>query len=123
MPPQPTGYRPIEQRVIAPIPDKAQRLQQAFVRAVHDRGLDVLRSPDHVIAIGYAFNPLDRISYGHLLQAVSQGRQSRIVLVSPDAESLRSRLMAAYPGIDWVGVAMTLKEWVDAGFPIELVTG
>jgi len=116
MPPQPTDYVGPEHRVIAPIPNKAQGSEQEFIKAVHAQARDVLRSSNNIIAIGYRFNPLDRISYDHLLQVASQGKQTRIVLVCPDAEALRNQLSAAYPGIEWVAISTTFKEWVEAEF-------
>jgi hypothetical protein len=115
--PQLTDYESIEHRVIAPVPDKAEGLQQLFIQAIHTQAQEILRSTTEVVAIGYKFNPLDHASYDHLLSALSQSKQGRVVLVCPDAESVRDQLSVIYPLIEWVAMSTTFKGWVDAGFP------
>lgn len=117
MPPQPTGYEYVEHRVIAPVPDKAEGLQQEFVRAVHSRARNILESCQRVIVIGYRFNMLDKNSYDHLLSALSRARQPEAVLISPDADTLQDQLSGLYTKIHWIPVARTFEEWVNAGFP------
>lgn len=117
MPPQPTGYEPIEHRVIAPVPNKAEGLKQEFIREVHSRAERILESCPQAVVVGYRFNPLDEGSYDHLLRALSRAARPQAVLVSPDAEALKDRLSTRYSGIRWVPFANTFEEWVDADFP------
>jgi hypothetical protein len=117
MPPQPTGYEPIEHRVIAPVPDKAEELQQEFVRKVHSRATSILESCQQLVVIGYRFNMVDKSSYDHLLGALSCAPHPEAVLISPDAGTLKDQLSGIYTRIHWIPVAQTFEEWVGAGFP------
>jgi len=115
--PQATGYVPLEDRVIAPTPDKTDNLRTNFIQAVHCRAKEILASSQRVIVIGYRFNELDRSSYDHLLLAFAESKEPVAVLVSPDAEILRTHLSGRYPRIQWVAQPRSFEQWVQAGFP------
>src|SRR5207244_3255128 len=85
------SWRRSEERVIAPVPDKAKGLKASFMRAVHQKANELASRPDRVICIGYSFNPHDRASYAHLLRTLA-ARNATVILVSPDALEIRTRL-------------------------------
>ncbi len=58
-------------RVIAPIPNKADELKGEFIRAVYGKAVEFLTKASQIIVIGYSFNPNDDLSYGQLLDGIS----------------------------------------------------
>lgn len=117
VPPQPENYEPIETRVIAPVPEKAEGLQRKFMQTVHLRSEELLESCPQLVVIGYRFNPLDRMSYDGLLRPRSRSAQARALLISPDADLLKQRLDVDYPKIHWAAKSATFAEWAYANFP------
>lgn len=113
IPPVIGAYRPIAQRVIAPIPNKAAGLKDAFIKQVYDRASQMVRDTQIIIAIGYSFNVHDRDSYKDILHA-ARGR-SQIVLVCPDATELKTRLKSEEPEIEWLGIPQTFADWINNG--------
>jgi hypothetical protein len=109
-----TGFRFIWERVIAPIPDKAEGLNDVFIQHVYNQAIRILADAEVVLVIGYSFNLYDRDSYHRLLEAT---RALRIVLVVPEADILQARLRNEYPNINWYSVPLTFKEWVRRGYP------
>jgi hypothetical protein len=108
---------PSRDRVIAPIPDKAEGLKGEFVRTVYGRAAELLRASTlPLLAIGYGFGHHDSGSYGPLLTALQSGSAS-VLVVSPHAVCIRERISAEFPGIHFEPLKHTLKSWVDAGFP------
>lgn len=112
-----TGYEPIEFRVIAPVPDKAEGFRQKFIRDVCSRARQLICESDELIAIGYNFSPYDKSSYHYLLEELGTCEKARALLVSPSATEIEERLKNEYPKIDWQSISMTFKTWVEAGFP------
>jgi hypothetical protein len=113
----PVGYEPIEERLIAPIPDKAEGLKREFIAAVHSCAEGLLGLSSTLIVIGFSFNELDKQSYDHLLRSFASDAQRRVVLVSPDAGTLKDRLSRSYSKIQWDSVEASFAEWANAGFP------
>ena len=111
------SYVTVENRVVAPVPNKATALQQDFIQAVRDRADPILESCSALVAIGYSFNKLDHASYEHTLDALSRSARPRVAVVCPDAALLSRRLTAEYPGIHWEPREATFEGWVDADFP------
>ena len=107
------NYRYKEERVIAPVPDKAKGLDSNFIKAVYGQAIDLIHNASGIIVIGYSFNTNDRASYFPLLKAAEK---KRILIVSPDAKSLVQRLKDEFPRIDWRWEAMSFKEWVINGY-------
>jgi len=68
-------HRPLYQRVLAPVPDKAKGLQASFIRAVHARATELVSPAERVVSIGYSFSPYDRASYDRLLTGSCVSRQ------------------------------------------------
>lgn len=101
------------ERVIAPVPNKADGLRGKFIRRIHQRAVETIQSARTIVSIGYSFNPYDHVSYLHLLKAA---RGARLILVVPEAHELVSRLSIEHPEIEWVAVPMTFREWVMRGY-------
>jgi hypothetical protein len=110
-----TGYDPVEGRIIAPVPDKAEGRKGVFAMAMARKAVETIRAAEQIVVIGYRFNPLDDVSYRPLLGA-AKGR--RVVLVQPDAAPLRARLEKEYASVDWRDVPLTFGEWGRRGFPL-----
>ena len=113
-----TGYEPIELRVIAPIPNKVEGLKQKFIGNVYSRAIQLISETDKLIAIGYDFNPLDKVSYDPLLVKLSNQESPQVLLVGPSASRIEARLRNDYPRINWRSVSMNFKSWVEADFPM-----
>lgn len=79
------GWKLVQHRVIAPIPDKTTGLQGKFVQRMYDRARELLESADVLIAIGYGFGAADRESYESLLKALQRAKAPRLVIVDPAA--------------------------------------
>jgi hypothetical protein len=101
------------EHVIAPVPNKTDGLRGEFIRRIHQRAVEIILSTRTIVSIGYSFNPYDHASYLHLLEAA---RGVRIILVVPEAQKLASRLSIEHPGIEWVAVPMSFREWVMRGY-------
>ncbi len=102
------------ERVIAPVPDKAEGLKEPFIRKTYDRAQSILTYAEEVTAIGYSFNPNDASSYGPLLCRL-HGKIVR--LVAPDSDALARRLGSCHPEITWISLPYKFQDWVKAGFP------
>lgn len=107
------SFRYPSERVIAPVPSKAEGLRGEFVRRIHKQAVDIIRPIQTIVSIGYSFNPFDSASYSRLLEAACG---ARIILVAPDAQDLASRLRAEYPKIEWYPVPSPFLEWVKRGY-------
>lgn len=107
-------YHYLDERIIAPIPNKAQSFTNVFVTDVYRRAAEVLQQVDLLVTIGYRFSPYDRYSYGPLLAGTSP---RRILLVAPDAPDLAGRLRADYPIFNWDSAPYMFRTWVRAGYP------
>jgi hypothetical protein len=108
-PPPEHTFRYPSERVIAPVPDKAEGLQGEFIKQVSTRAVEILRSTRTIVSIGYSFNPYDQASYEPLLQAA---RGAQVVLVVPEARDLAARLTREHPEIEWSAVPLTFRDWV-----------
>jgi len=107
----------LEHRVVAPIPDKAVGLQQAFIQGVYREAVDRVKAAGQLVAIGYSFNSHDRASYKPLLDALATCRNPKVILVTPNAVELRTRLAEEYPRIKWCVDPFPFRSWVLRGFP------
>jgi len=107
-------YTHVSDRVIAPVPNKAEGLTGVFIKAVYDQATRFLSSASQIISIGYSFNRYDMLSYRQLLGAAST---KDVLLVAPEAKALITRLANEYPDIRWAAQNMPFKEWVNNGYP------
>lgn len=106
-----TGHARIEERVIAPIPDKSQDLKQAFIRQSYDIALPMVRQAGTLTALGYSFNVFDRVSYGRILEALSSSFERTLIIVSPQADELKERIGAEYPRLKIRPIEKTFRVW------------
>jgi hypothetical protein len=81
------GADRLEERIIAPVPDKAEGLKRAFVMQMRKLAENKIREADDVIVIGYRFNPVDEESFAPLLAAVAERKNPVLTVVSPSADS------------------------------------
>jgi hypothetical protein len=113
-----TGYVSIQERVIAPVPDKSEGLKQAFIRQSYANAVRLIEQIGSLIVIGYSFNPYDRASYARLLDALKRTADRRLVLVSPQAREVAKRLSTEYPALRVHPVEMTFGQWAAKSFPL-----
>ena len=107
-------YHHLDDRIIAPIPNKAQGIANVFVTEVYRRAAEVLQQVDLLVVVGYRFSPYDRYSYEPL---VGRSSPRRILIVAPDASDLAKRLRTEYPALNWDSAPYTFSKWVRAGYP------
>lgn len=107
-------YTHVSDRVIAPVPNKAEGLNGVFIKAVYDQATRFLSAAGQIISIGYSFNRHDMLSYRQLLSAASK---KDVLLVAPEAKTLITRLSNEYHDIRWAAQNMSFKEWVNNGHP------
>ena len=111
-----TGYVPIEERVIAPIPDKAQELNQPFIKQTYSKACSLVRESGTLVAVGYSFNSHDSASYRPILQALSESVDRSLVVVSPHASKLASEIRGAYHSLQVTPIDKTFKAWAGNSF-------
>ena len=108
-------YQHLNERVIAPIPNKAEGLKGSFVKEVYKQAVELLCETDLFICIGYKFSQFDRSSCQPLLEAISRD-STRVVVVAPDAEEIVSRLSTEFR-LQLEPIPITFSKWVEMGFP------
>src|SRR5439155_14510002 len=111
-----TGYVRIEERVIAPIPDKTQELKQVFIRETYATACSLVRESGTLVAIGYSFNRHDAASYGRVLQSLAESSERKLIVVSPDANESAARISHEYPRLRIAPIQKTLKRWAADSF-------
>lgn len=111
------GADDVEDRIIAPIPDKSHGLKEAFIRDTYIKAEAVVRDSDTLISIGYSFNPHDRASYQRLLHALGDSRGRKLLVVSPDAGTIANAIRPGFPNLSIEPLDATFKQWVSASFP------
>ena len=110
------GYRHPHERVIAPVPSKAEGLTEVFIKEVYAKAEGLVCSSGNLVAIGYSFNEHDRESWVRILSALSASSHPKLLLVSPESESVAERLRPAFPRIEIGSAKQTLKKWIDGAF-------
>src|SRR5882762_196283 len=106
-----TGHRRPDERVIAPIPDKSQDLKQAFIQKSYAVALPLIRKAGVVVAVGYSFNPYDRVSYHRILEALGQSKERTLFIVSPQAGEAAKRISSEYPALRVRPIGKTFGGW------------
>jgi hypothetical protein len=117
--PRLSGYEFLHERVIAPVPNKAEGLNKAFIQDVYTRAKELLSSSERLIAIGYRFNENDEESYGPLLETFRLNKHACGIIVSPEASKITGRLTSNYRDIRWIPKRLTFQEWAYQNFSIE----
>jgi hypothetical protein len=111
------GSDDVEDRVIAPIPNKARAMKEPFIRDTYSKAESLVRDSDIVAAIGYSFNHHDRVSYQRLLHALGESTGRRLLVVSPDAGTIAKAIRPGFPNLSIEPLDATFKQWVAASFP------
>lgn len=111
------GADDVEDRIIAPVPHKAQGLKEAFIRDTYTKAEALVRGSDIVVAIGYSFNIHDRGSFQRLLRALGESKGRRLLVVSPDAGTIANTVNPDFPNLSVEPLEATFKQWVAASFP------
>jgi hypothetical protein len=114
----PTGHVRIEERVIAPVPDKSEGLKGAFIRESYAKAPAMARQTGSLIAIGYSFSPYDRGSYGPVLDGLAQSDGRNLVMVSPQAGEVAQRISVEYPKLRVRPVEKTFSGWAADHFEV-----
>jgi hypothetical protein len=107
-------YHHLDERIVAPVPDKADGLKEVFITEMYRQADIVLSHAELVVAVGYRFGPYDKASYRRLFRLT---RPQRVLVVAPDAIEIVRRLRAEYPSITWEAEPKTFAAWVRADFP------
>jgi hypothetical protein len=105
------GYVPIEQRVIAPVPGKADALKESFSHEMYSKALPLVKESGVLISVGYSFGAHDRASYGPIMEALGTSRERRLLVITPDANVVVSRIADEYPLLQIQGIEKTFKGW------------
>jgi thiamine pyrophosphate-dependent acetolactate synthase large subunit-like protein len=105
------GSDDVGDRVIAPIPNKAQALkEEPFIHQTYIKAEALIRDADTVVAIGYSFNRHDNASYERLLGALGQSPGRKMLVVSPDSGAIVKAIHPAHSNIDCADRA-TFRQW------------
>lgn len=111
-----TGHTRPGERVIAPIPDKSEDLKQAFIQKSYSVALPFIRKTGVLVAVGYSFNPYDRVSYHRILEALGQSKERTLFLVSPEAKEVAKRISNEYLNLRVKPIEKTFSEWATDSF-------
>jgi hypothetical protein len=111
-----TGHVSIEERVIAPIPDKVQELKRPFINESYRKACSLVRESGVLIAVGYSFNRHDKASYGRILESLAKSTERKLVVVSPDANESAIRIRQEYPVLRVTPIGKTFKHWAADSF-------
>jgi len=113
--------REIEQRVIAPIPDKSTGLRGEFVKEMYKKAGALIGQSERIICIGYDFNPNDHLSYKPILTSVCKRPDCELIVISPNANEIRCRLAKQLPELEarLTAIESTFKNWVERDFVLK----
>jgi hypothetical protein len=111
-----TGLVNVEERVIAPVPNKSEGLKAHFIRESYAKALPLVHQAGTLVAVGYSFSPYDRVSYGHILQALAQSENRTLVLVSPQAGEVAQRISIEFPTLRVRPIEKTFSAWAAESF-------
>jgi len=113
-----TGHRRPDERVIAPVPDKREDLKQAFIQKSYAVALPLVREAGVVVAVGYSFNPYDRVSYHRILEALGQSKERTLFIISPQAGEAAKRISSEYPALRVRPIGKTFGGWALRSFQL-----
>jgi hypothetical protein len=111
-----TGRTRPDQRVIAPVPDKKEDLKQAFIQKSYAVALPLVRDAGILLALGYSFNPYDRVSYHRILEALEQSKERTLLVVSPQAREIAKRISKEYSALKVSFAEKTFGAWAADSF-------
>jgi hypothetical protein len=98
-------------RVIAPVPNKAEGLQQPFIQKTYENARSLARETGCVVAIGYSFNPHDKASYDPVLKVLLNSKEKTLIIVAPNVGEVAARLEDEYPRLRIEPIRKTMKQW------------
>jgi hypothetical protein len=110
------GRFDVEERIIAPIPNKSKALNQAFAMEAYKNADRLLRDSETVVSIGYSFNRYDQSSFEPLLRAASESKGRRLLIVSPDAKTIADSICGVFPSLTVEPINAKFKSWVLSSF-------
>jgi hypothetical protein len=110
------GYQHLCQRIIAPLPAKADALRKRYARLVYRKACELLTNATQVAAVGYSFADCDRDSFLPLLRTLAASGMT-LVVVAPTAREIIARLQEFRPRMSVSPIPLTLEEWSNHGFP------
>lgn len=113
-----TGQVLPQDRVIAPIPNKAEALQQPFIQKTYEKASSYVHGSGCVVAVGYSFNVHDRISYNPVLKALLDSGEKKLFIVAPNARDVATRLKDEYHDLQITPIGKTLKRWAINSFSL-----
>ncbi|MEP7008934.1 MAG: hypothetical protein ABJC13_01280 [Acidobacteriota bacterium] len=108
----------IEERVIAPVPEKTVGLKRDFIEIMRSRALELVRNSDSIVAIGFRFNPVDEESFRFLLSAIAERSDKALTVVSPSAMETTARLAKSYPDVLFRAIQKGFASWAATGFDL-----
>lgn len=111
-----TGYVRIDERVVAPVPDKSEGLKQDFVRETNLKAAALIREAGTLVTLGYGFNIHDRSSYDPILQALERSHDRTLFIVSLKARTLAPRIAAEYPSLRVKPIGKAFRTWAADSF-------
>lgn len=114
-----TGRTHPGERVIAPIPDKSEDLKQAFIQKGYAAALPLIHKTGVLIAVGYSFNPYDRVSYHRILEALGKSTERTLFIVSPQAGEVAKRISSEYPSLRVRPIGKTFGDWASRSFQLK----
>jgi len=120
---RPGGHDPPHDRVIAPIPHKAEGRARPFIDRAYQCAEHLIAGTELLVAVGYSFSKHDRSSYDRLVRALGHAIDPKVVVVAPDAQDICRRLGNEHARVAWTPVAKAFREWADDGFHTGLGTG
>ncbi|MHB8655172.1 MAG: SIR2 family protein [Terriglobia bacterium] len=110
------GHVPIEERVIAPIRNKAEELKQPFINETYAKAFSLVRKSGTLFVVGYSFNHQDSASYAPILEALSESHDRKLVIVSPEARNLADKIKGEYDNLRITPIDKTFKAWAKDSF-------
>ena len=114
-----TGHVPIAERVIVPVPNKAEELKQPFISETYAKACSLVRESGTLVAVGYSFTRHDRASYAPILEALSESHDRKLVIVSPEARNLADKIIGQYDNLRITPIDKTFKAWAKDSFRCE----
>ena len=106
-------YKIPDQRIIAPVPDKAPHLTEEYVRVVYRSAIAIAGSTTCLVSIGYSFSPTDAASFRPVMDALPAG--THVHLVSREGRT-PDRLTRLFPTLHFGVVSSSFEAWAAAGF-------
>jgi len=111
------NYERIENRIIAPIPDKTEGLKKNFIDHVYEKALELIEKSKIMVSIGYSFNLYDRDSFEILLRKFIDIGGSSFIIIDPCATNIYEKIRWEFPNINFIPIENSFKGWVDSNYP------